>query len=353
VHLRSLIVAGVLIGVALLLAFWHPPAAWVETRYVNGFYLHLDAIVRSFTDRVPFAIGDVLLLVVVASLLVAVVKAARARSDRARKLALVGLRTLVGLAFIFAWFKAFWGLNYDRIPVVDKVPIQTSAVDRQSVTALANRTARMLVANALEAHRATLSDAELHEAMRPSFEAAILRLGDRRGVSVPAVKPTIFDAMLGSTGDSGFMNPWTHEVNLYSGQLFFEVPSTFAHEWAHVAGFADESEANYIAVLTCINSPLALARYSGWLLVWFNLPSNVHVTTRVTRQVAADIEAIKERYARQVKPGVARAQQAAYGSYLKANRVAEGINSYHMFIRWMTGAEYDRDGLPVVRSTGS
>jgi hypothetical protein len=63
--------------------------------------------------------------------------------------------------------------------------------------------------------------------------------------------------------------------------------------------------------------------------------------------------AIKERYARQVKPGVARAQQAAYGSYLKANRVAEGINSYHMFIRWMTGAQYDRDGLPVVRAPGA
>lgn len=353
VRLRSLIVAGLLIAVAVLLALWHPPAAWVETRYVNGFYLYLDAIVRAFTDRVPFAIGDLLLLLVVVSLIVALVRAARAPSGRGRKLAVVGLRAVAGLALIFLWFKAFWGLNYDRIPVADKVEIRTSAVDRQSVTALANRTARMLVANAAEAHRAAVTDAELHDAMRTSFEAAILRLGDGRGLSVPAVKPTIFDAMLGSTGDSGFMNPWTHEVNLYSGQLFFERPSTFAHEWAHVAGFADESEANYIAVLTCINSPLALARYSGWLLVWFNLPSNVHVTTRVTHQVVADIEAIKERYARQVKPGVARAQQAAYGSYLKANRVAEGINSYHMFIRWMTGAQYDRDGLPVVRAPGA
>ena len=154
--------------------------------------------------------------------------------------------------------------------------------------------------------------------------------------------------MLLSDG-SGFMDPWTHEVNLYSGQLFFERPSTFAHEWAHAAGFADESEANYVSVLACINSPLALARYSGWLLVWFNLPSDVHVTARARRQVVLDVEAIKARYQRQVQPAVARAQQAAYDRYLRANRVKQGIDSYRLFVRWMTGATYDAQGLPVVR----
>jgi hypothetical protein len=350
-NLGAVVAGSAIVAMAIWLALWHPSDVWVELRYVNGFYLQLDAVVRAFTDRIPIPIGDVLLLAVLVAFVVSVVRAARAKRERRLRLLVVGASTLVSLAAIFIWFKIFWGLNYDRLPVAEKVPVRASAVDRAAVTALANHTASMLVTNAAEAHRELSSDDAVRDSLRPTFEAAIVRLGDRRPVSVPRVKPTVFDFMLGSTGDAGFMDPWTHEVNLYSGLLFFERPATFAHEWAHVAGFADESEANYIAVLSCINSKNALARYSGWLLVWFNLPSNIHVTTKVTRQVAADIQAIKERLARQVHPGIARAQQAAYGQYLKANRVAEGINSYHLFVRWMTGATYDKEGLPIVRPT--
>ena len=36
-----------------------------------------------------------------------------------------------------------------------------------------------------------------------------------------------------------------------------------AHEWAHLAGYADESEANFVGWLTCARASDA-ARYSGW-----------------------------------------------------------------------------------------
>ena len=198
------------------------------------------------------------------------------------------------------------------MPVNDKVIVQRSAVDTNHVDAYADHVLEMLDANVVAAHRNPPADDAVRAVLQPTFEAAIARLGDEHAFGQPSVKPTIFNGMLGSTGDSGFMDPWTHEVNLYSGQLFFELPATFAHEWAHAAGFADESEANYVSVLTCINSPLALARYSGWLLVWFNLPNDTHAKHRVRPQVRADVEAIRARYQRQVRPAIARAQQAAY-----------------------------------------
>jgi len=337
------------VAIAAVLAVWRPPSGWVEERYTNGFYLGLDRIVRAVTERVPFAVGDVLLLVAIAALFAWWVLAIRNRATRRRRLISLLSQTAAALAVIYIWFVVFWGLNYDRVPVSDKVVVRPTEVDSQHVDAFGNRVARMLSADVAAAHKEGGAQAAVIAGLQPTFEAAIRRLGDDASVSQPPVKPTIFDFMLGSTGDSGFMDPWTHEVNLYSGQFFFERPATFAHEWAHVAGFADESEANYIAVLTCINSSDALARYSGWLLVWFNLGSNVHVTQRVAPQVARDVRAIQERLRQQVKPAVARAQAVAYDRYLKANRVREGIDSYRMFVRWMTGATYDAQGLPIVR----
>ena len=87
--------------------------------------------------------------------------------------------------------------------------------------------------------------------------------------------------------------------------------------------------------------------------MWENLPEHVHVTQRVKPQVIADIKAIRARLAREVKPAIAHAQEAAYDRYLRANRVASGIESYRLFIRWMTGATYDAHGLPLVRATAT
>ena len=49
-----------------------------------------------------------------------------------------------------------------------------------------------------------------------------------------------------------------------SDLLEVERPFVIAHEWGHLAGYADESEANYIAWLTCMRGDEG-AQYSAWL----------------------------------------------------------------------------------------
>jgi hypothetical protein len=354
VRARGVTWDAALVAIAAIVALWHPSARWVETNYTNGFYSRLDPVLQSLTRPLPFALGDAL-LVAFALLLIGLWTVALIRGGRRGvwpRVFRLCARTLAMLAVIYLWFEAFWGLNYDRVPVNDKVIVRRTSVDTNHVDAYADHVLEMLDANVVAAHENPPDADAVRAALQPQFEAAIARLGDEHAFGLPSVKPTIFNGMLGSTGDSGFMDPWTHEVNLYSGQLFFELPATFAHEWAHAAGFADESEANYVSVLTCINSPLPLARYSGWLLVWFNMPNDTHAKHRVRPQVRADVEAIRARYERQVRPAIARAQQAAYDRYLRANRVNAGIDSYRLFVRWMIGATYDAAGLPLVNPPG-
>ena len=68
------------------------------------------------------------------------------------------------------------------------------------------------------------------------------------------------------------MNPFGYEVIFDSHVLPFEKPFLLAHEWSHLAGFADESEANFIGILACLRSDVPAIRYSGWLNLYFYLP---------------------------------------------------------------------------------
>jgi hypothetical protein len=209
----------------------------------------------------------------------------------------------------------------------------------------------MLNADSAAAHAEQLTPEQVRAALEPTFYRAVRLFGDESIIGVPRVKPTVFNPVFRTTGESGFMDPWTHEVNLYSGMFSFEWPAIYAHEWAHASGFANEAEANYIATIACITSSSPLLRYSGWLLVWENMPSRVHLKQHGLQQVVDDIKAIQARYKRETNRAVSQAAQAAYDRYLKANNVRAGVQSYELFVRWMLDGTYAPDGFPRVHAS--
>jgi hypothetical protein len=354
VRLSGFIFDGIAIGLALLVKFATPDPGWIEAHYSNGAYPPIDAAVRAVTGPLPFTLGDVLFAVVLIALIAWWARRLRAaRGHRLAAAARLLLRTIAFAGLIYAWFDVSWAFNYSRIPLADKIPVHTERVGEDSVAAYADHVVDELSANVAAAHRELLerppSDAGNAAILYPRFTRVIARLGDQSAFGPPRVKPTMFQPLFTASATSGFTDPWTHEVNLDASAFPFERPAIYAHEWAHISGFADESEANFISVITCTGSSDPLMRYSGWILTWFNLPSNVHVKHRLKRQAFNDIQAIVARYRKQVNPQVERASRVAYDHYLKANRVKAGYASYRLFVRWLTGADYDRDGLPIVR----
>jgi hypothetical protein len=355
----GLIFDGIAIALALLIKVATPRPAWIEAHYSNGVYPGIDAAVRAVTGPLPFTLGDVLLFGLVAASIAWWVRSLRkARAGRKiAALARLALRTVAFAALIYVWFDASWAFNYARIPLADKIPVHNERTDEDSVAAFADHVVDELSANVAAAHRELRQHPPTDESnaaiLYPRFIKVIARLGDRSAFSPPRVKPTIFQPLFTASGTSGFTDPWTHEVNLDASAFPFERPATYAHEWAHISGFADESEANFISVVTCTTSKDPLMRYSGWMLTWFNLPSNIHVKHRLKRQAFNDVQAIIARYRKQVNPQVESASRAAYDRYLKANRVKAGFASYRLFVRWLTGADFDRDGLPIVRAEPS
>ena len=123
----------------------------------------------------------------------------------------------------------------------------------------------------------------------------------------------------------GMTDPFFLEIIVNPDVLPVERPFVVAHEWAHLAGYADESEANFVAWLTCAHGD-ARARYSGWLALYAHLSDAL---PRDERRALADLlapgprqdlVAINARLLRSA-PVVRRAARDVYDSYLKANRV--------------------------------
>ena len=155
----------------------------------------------------------------------------------------------------------------------------------------------------------------------------------------------------------GMTDPWFLEIIVNPDVLEFERPFVIAHEWGHLAGYANEAEANFIAWMTCVHGD-AGARYSGWLAAYEHTIGALPRADRTAVKALdpgplEDLRAIAARYERS-SPVVRQAARGVYEKYLKANRVAEGIASYDAVVRLMIGTRFDARWTPARRSrTGS
>ena len=212
-----------LIGIALFVAFVLPPPATVEHVYSLGIYPEIDRTVRALTDRLPFALGDVLFLfagvVLIGTLLRGLVR------FKTFGYTLAGIGGAAAVAFV--WFMVSWAYNYHRIPVEQKVKINAQR-NSDDVTRLANKTIDQLNASVGAAHAELERDRDIRGVLRPTFMRVVHRLGNVAGEPPPPVKASLFDGFMKATATYGFTNPWTHEVQLVSTLYPYERPASYA-----------------------------------------------------------------------------------------------------------------------------
>lgn len=89
-------------------------------------------------------------------------------------------------------------------------------------------------------------------------------------------KPVMLSHLWWYTGIAGFYDAFLGESNINTDYLdITHFAVTVTHEIVHARGFANETDANTIAVLACINSPRADFRYAGYYYIFMRLYSTV------------------------------------------------------------------------------
>jgi hypothetical protein len=336
------IVAGV-----VALAF-QPSASWVEHAYANGAYPGWEHFAYAVTSRIPWSAGDlavVLGAVVAVWCIVVAIRAPRGRRLRAYASMVLSLAAIFGVYAV--WFEVAWGWNYSRAPIETRVAfdpsrITTAAGERMRADAMTHMNSL-----AAAAHARSQVPVDL-DALRASWLPAVRAAGDTWDPNVGAAKPTIADPFMQATGTSGFINPFALTVQMSSDLLWFERPFDQSHEWSHVAAYAREDEANYLAIITCLRSHDPAVQYSGWFELFTYLPQKTsYKKSDFVPLVWEDFAALRRRNAHHVNVLLARWTWRTYNAYLKTNRIASGIENYDEVTRLMLGVPLDRDGLPV------
>lgn len=324
------------------------PRAWIENQYANGLFAAMNRAFVPLANRVPFAIGDLEALLAILALIVwwtRTLRAAPAKERRRTVLALLA-HTAGWAAIGVVAFELLWGLNYRRATVSTRIDYDSSRVTDAAVARFSERIVGILNHDVAAAHAERLDLAKL----RAAYEPVVARLGDRWDVAVSVPKTTLLQPYYDAAGIGGQYQPFGFETLLNASFLEVERPRALAHEWAHVGGFTDEGDANFIGTLACLRSNDPLIRYSGAFWTYSELPESERAKLRLDPRVIADLRASRERFLRHYKPQIFALQWNFYDRFLRANHVAGGVASYGYFLRLLVGTTLDSGGLPMVRS---
>ncbi len=321
----------------------------VESAYSRGAYPLIQTVLTSWSNLTPVALFDVLMVGVGAAWLVLLWRDLRRRSWPAA-VARLALRTVTLAATLYLVFLVSWGFNYRRVPLEAKLRLDYRAV----TPAAADRLLRTAVAELNRLHPLRTPDPA---AVNPSLPQAFAAVQQRLGATRPAVpgrpKRTLIDPYFRAASVDGMTDPWFLETMTVSTLLPIERPMIVAHEWAHLAGYADEGEANFVGWLTCLDGDAA-ARYSGWLFLYLESagavagPVRRDIMTRLDAGPRDDLTAIAERVRSQVNPRVSAVGWGIYDQYLKANGIEQGTRSYTDVVRLVLGTSLGVEALPAV-----
>ena len=327
--------------VAAVAALAPLPAPLVERWYSRGLFPLLQRVLTSASNAVPFALFDVLWIGGVAFAAVLAYRRIRAHGWRAGAIRVVV--TLVCTAVVvYLAFLAGWGLNYRRVPLVDKVVFDERRVTPEAHEQLGDRAVKLLNTYYGAAHEGPVDLA----ALRAAFQDAHRALG---GTPIVTGRPktTLLGWYFHKASIAGMTDPFFLETMLAPDLLEVERPFVIAHEWAHLAGYADESEANYLAYLACLRGDAA-ARYSAGLMLIGYAGGSRKSRDALEIGPRIDLFAIRHRYT-QTSGALRFAARESYDKYLKANRVERGIESYDAVVQLILGTEMDSSGNPRLR----
>ena len=165
-------------------------------------------------------------------------------------------RMLGGVAIalcVYCGYTVLWGANYYATPFETKANLTVAAVSVEQLTATTKLFAEKVNATAKQVKRDAngvfaedektifKQSAQLYaplEATYPFLKGPPL-----------AAKPMLFSRLMSEINYTGFFFPFTGEANVNVQEPGCFLPSTIAHELAHVRDIAPEQTANFVAIL--------------------------------------------------------------------------------------------------------
>ena len=331
--------------------------------YTTRIYPIIGTLLSPFSGFFPFAVGDIFIALSIAWVIFYPIYEIGLRKKLARryfflaakrgsypKKKVVFGRVAEYLLWVYAWFYIAWGLNYSQPNIYDRTGMKPVEVSEAKFKAFAYQYADSLNALSISsdiAGSSIFSDSTVDDGLKNRVRDTVLKeynkIGYKEGINAPFnqhphAKTMVFTPLSSMSGVTGSMGPFFCEFTLNGDILPHDYPATYAHEFAHFLGVANEGEANFYSYIVCTASADKQVRFSGYYHIFFHVLNNVF-------DILGEKEG--ERFLKHIRPEIIQlaksdrhywlskrckaldaAQDFIFELYLRGNHVAEGRKSY-------------------------
>ena len=331
--------------------------------YTTRIYPIIGTLLSPISGFFPFAVGDIFIALSIAWVIFYPIYEIGLRNKLARryfflaakkgsypKKKVVFGRVAEYLLWVYAWFYIAWGLNYSQPNIYDRTGMNPVEVSEAKFKAFAYQYADSLNALSISsdiARSSIFSDSTVDDGLKNRVRDTVLKeynkIGYKEGINAPFnqhphAKTMVFTPLSSMSGVTGSMGPFFCEFTLNGDILPHDYPATYAHEFAHFLGVANEGEANFYSYIVCTASADKQVRFSGYYHIFFHVLNNVF-------DILGEKEG--ERFLKHIRPEIIQlaksdrrywlskrckaldaAQDFIFELYLKGNHVAEGRKSY-------------------------
>ena len=338
----------VLIALLLIILFIKSSVYW-SLEYTFRFYPYIGWMLSHISGIFPFAIGDLFIALSISWVILypvyqicikkKLIKKGWLRQDATLlKKRMVFCHVAEYLLWVYAWFYLAWGLNYSQPIIFVRMRMMPAKVSKQTLRDFANR-----YVDSINYLSESISYKDLKKRTQDEVLHGYNQLPLRMGINSPfnqhpRVKTMVFTPLSSMAGVTGSMGPFFCEFTLNGDILPHDYPATYAHEFAHFLGVANEGEANFYSYIVCTASADKQVRFSGYYHIFFHVLNNVY-------DILGEKEG--ERFLKHIRPEIIQrarndryywlskrckaldaAQDVIFELYLRGNHVAEGRKSY-------------------------
>ena len=354
--------------------------------YTTRIYPIIGTLLSPISGFFSFAVGDIFIALSIAWVIFYPIYEIGLRKKLARryfflaakkgsypKKKIVFGRVAEYLLWVYAWFYIAWGLNYSQPNIYARIEMKPVEVSEAKFKAFAYQYADSLNALSISsdiAGSSIFSDSIVDDGLKNRVWDAILKeynkIGYKEGINAPFnqhphAKTMLFTPLSSMSGVTGSMGPFFCEFTLNGDILPHDYPATYAHEFAHFLGVANEGEANFYSYIVCTVSADKLVRFSGYYHIFFHVLNNVF-------DILGEKEG--ERFLKHIRPEIIQlaksdrrywlgkrckaldaAQDFIFELYLRGNHVAEGRKSYSgvigLILAWEEKKKYYLNGTII------
>jgi signal transduction histidine kinase len=302
-----------LIPQILLVNFIKNNPSIIDYYYPDYLYSNILKINSFIYSNVNIPLGEVLYLILIVIIIYLVYRVFSFKlNDFANLMAFISI--------VYFIFYSFWGLNYFKTSISDKLSIKNDYEFEELDNTL------NLIINNINEEVPLLQDFN---------ELDFIEITNMTDLNV---KQSLAPSYLLLQTVSGHFIPFTSESVINFDIPKIDLPVVIFHEYAHQIGYADEAEASFIGFMKAVESNNPNVRYSGYFNALLNLLNEINKNhkeyledyiSKLNERVISDINYNTEFWSRYSNNYFDKVQKYIYDLYLKSNNQEAGIMTYN------------------------